>query len=69
MIERCVEPPGRFVTVTTLCAAAAFMCIVALVAAVAGCRCFQESMVGVTFKTGGLLVLTDESEPGRVMVE
>ena len=69
MVERGIEPFGRLVTVTTLSAAAAFMYVVALVAVIASRRSVEESMVGVTIETGGQLVLADEAEPGRVMIE
>lgn len=55
--------------VTALMAAATLMCIIALVAAVAGCWCFLKRLVGVTIKTGRLFVFADEAETSNVVVK
>lgn len=69
MTERSVEPPGGLMTVVAFVATTAFMCIITLVAAVASRWCFQESLVGMTIKTGRLFVLAYEAEAGRVVIK
>ena len=55
--------------VVAFASAAAVVSIVTGVAAVTGCRRFEEGLVGVTIKTGCLLVLSCQAESGYVMVE
>jgi len=69
VIERGVEPPGWLVAVAAFRTAAALMRIVSLVAAVASGRRFQEGLVGVTAKAGGLFVFSDKAETGGVVIK
>lgn len=69
MVEGGILPSGWLVTIVTLAAAASLVGIVVLVATVAGRWRFQECVIGMAVKAGGLFMLADKAKPGRVMIE
>lgn len=69
MVEGGIVPSAWLVTIVTLAAAAPLVNVVVLVATVAGRWRFQECMIGMAVKAGGLFMLADKAKPGRVMIE